>query len=484
MIDTHAHIDSEQFDADRQEMIDRAFAAGVEAIIIPSIGPEGFDNVQAIVDADPRIYRGIGIHPHNASDATAANLERVERESSNARVVAIGEIGLDYYYDFAPKDVQQSAFRAQLQIAKRRNLPVIIHNRESDEDVLSILREEQDGTLQFVLHCFSSSVEVLHRALDLGAHVSFTGNITYKKSTLTDVVQQAPLDKIMIETDSPYMAPVPHRGKRNEPSLVGLVAQKIAEIHTLSLEKVYSMTSQTARSFFRLGLGILLFGVILATLSQASIAQTRSGGRASDDRAEADDTEEVEIEPENPYARTFGVGLMMGTNTIVESIECLATGKRESRSYEGILLYGIAAEYCLTDHIQFEASYVYSINHKVVEENPGLGYSPNLHQFISLAARFVANPRKPICFFATGGSSIIINRIFDVGSTQNAFNFGIGLYGNIPSNFGIIVPTAELKFDFPVQSNQYNDVKCGGLPADVSRFYSLVRFGVQWYPKF
>ncbi|MFN8361612.1 MAG: TatD family hydrolase [Candidatus Kapaibacterium sp.] len=483
MIDTHAHIDSEQFDTDRPEMIERAFAAGVEAIIIPSIGPEGFGNVQAIVDSDPRIYRGIGIHPHNANDATRDNLERVERESTNTRVVAIGEIGLDYYYDFAPKDVQKAAFRAQLHIAKRRNLPVIIHNRESDEDILSILREEQDGTLQFVLHCFSSSVDVLHRALDLGAHVSFTGNITYKKSTLADVILQTPPDKIMIETDAPYMAPVPHRGKRNEPSFVGLVAQKIAEIHTLSLEKVYSMTSQTARSFFRLGLGILMLGFLLSTVTPYSIwAQSRSSSRTTDDRT--DEAEVEEVEPANPYSRTLGIGLMMGTNTIVESIECLATGKRESRSYEGILLYGIAAEYCLTDHIQFEGSYVYSINHKVVEENPGLGYSPNLHQFITLTARFVANPRKPICFFATGGSSIILNRIFDAHSTQNAFNFGIGLYGNIPSNYGIIVPTAELKFDFPLQSNQYNDVKCGGLPADVGRFYSLVRLGVQWYPKF
>ncbi len=489
MIDTHAHIDSEQFDADRQEMIDRAFAAGVEAIIIPSIGPEGFDNVQAIVDADPRIYRGIGIHPHNASDATPANLERVERESSNARVVAIGEIGLDYYYDFAPKDVQQSAFRAQLQIAKRRNLPVIIHNRESDEDVLSILREEQDGTLQFVLHCFSSSVEVLHRALDLGAHISFTGNITYKKSTLADAVLQTPLDKIMIETDAPYMAPVPYRGKRNEPSFVGQVAQKIADIHSLSLEKVYSMTSQTARSFFRLGLGILMLGAFLSVYSPSLLAQSRDAAPATDGRDEEEEVDEVEV---NPYPKKFGFGLMIGPNTVVETIQCFQ-GKRVSRSYEGFLAFGAAVNYTVFDYLQIEANYLYSKNNKEKEKSEALGVlgiEPNIYHFVNVSARFTANPLKPISFFATAGTSIVFSSISigepgkSVQENRSTVTGGIGLNGNIKTPFGVISPTAELKLDFYLTSaDRANDPLCG-VPANVSTFYSIARLGVYWYPNF
>ncbi len=474
MIDTHAHIDAQQFDDDREEMLERAWQAGVEAIVIPSISPVGFDKLQGIVESDKRIFRGIGIHPHNANEASDEQLEKVERGVTLTRVVAIGEIGLDYYYDFAPKDLQKEVFRKQLKIAKRQKLPVIIHNRESDEDILSILGEEQGDTLQFVLHCFSSSTEVLERALELGAHISFTGNITYKKSILGDVIARTPIERIMIETDSPYMTPVPNRGKRNEPSYVGFVAQKIAEIHSLTIEKVLSMTSQTARDFFRLSLNAFIAIILTLGMSSLSLAQTGRDNRESDE-------EEEEIETVNPFARTLGVGIMMGANTVVESIECLESGKRESRSYEGILFYGAALEYCLTDHIQFEGSYVYSVNNKIVQEKTWP--TPNTHQFITLAARIVANPRKPVCFFISGGSSIILNRIFDVHTTQNSFNVGLGLYGNVNTGFGMIVPIAEWKVDFPFSSTRDNDVKCGGLPADVNRFYSLVRFGVQWYPK-
>ncbi|MBI3258893.1 MAG: TatD family hydrolase [Ignavibacteriae bacterium] len=478
MIDTHAHIDAEQFDDDRAEMLERAWTAGVEAIVIPSIAPSGFDKLQSIVESDKRIYRGIGIHPHNANEATDVLLERVEKESKLERVVAIGEIGLDYYYDFAPKDLQKDVFRKQLNIAKRQELPVIIHNRDSDEDVLAILEDEQDGNLKFVLHCFSSSIDILNRALTLGAHISFTGNITYKNSTLAEVIARTPIERIMIETDSPYMTPVPNRGKRNEPSFVGLVAQKIAEIHSTPIDKVLSMTSITASKFFRLTLGIVLASIFSLSISGTALSQT-----SRDNRDNENEEEEMETEPVNPYARTFGFGLIMGTNTIVESIECLETGKRESRSYEGLLLYGLSLEYCLIDHLQFEASYIYSVNNKVVTDK--IWPTPNVHQFVSLAARFVANPRKPVCFFATGGSSIILNRIFDQNTVQNSFNFGIGLYGNINTGFGLIVPIAELKFDFPFTSTQDpQEIKCGNSPADIGRFYSLVKFGVQWYPKF
>ena len=162
MIDTHAHIDTEAFDDDREKVIDFAFKSGVEAVIIPSIEPDKFGNVLDLAKKYDRIYCGIGIHPHNANSASKENLEVVESlAEEHKKVVAIGEIGLDYYYDFAPKEVQKQAFRSQLKIAKKLGLPVIVHNRESDDDLLEIIKEEQDGTLKGVLHCFSSDMPVM-----------------------------------------------------------------------------------------------------------------------------------------------------------------------------------------------------------------------------------------------------------------------------------------------------------------------------------
>lgn len=479
MIDTHAHIDAEQFDDDRDEMLERAWQAGVEAIVVPSISPSGFDKLQGVVESDERIFRGVGIHPHNANEAGDEQIERVERDVALTRVVAIGEIGLDYYYDFAPKDLQKEVFRKQLKIAKRQNLPVIIHNRESDGDILSILGEEQDGTLKFVLHCFSSSAEILEQALELGAHISFTGNITYKKSILGEVIARTPIERIMIETDSPYMTPVPNRGKRNEPSYVGFVAQKIAEIHSLTIEKVFSMTSHTARDFFRLSLSTFIATILTFGITNISFAQTERDNRESD--------EEEEIETVNPYSRTFGVGLHFGVNTVVETIECLPSGKRQSRSYEGFSIFGAGLEYCLTDHVQFEASYMYSENTQPVR----LGYSvgPNIHQFITLSTRFVANPRRTICFFASAGASVNFNQSSYVGApptsnVRNTINGGIGLYGNIATSAGLIVPTAGWNVCFITSSENFAfDPVCNS-PSELSRFYSIVQFTVQWYPKF
>ena len=259
MIDTHAHIDADVFDEDRDQMIAQAFANGVKAIIIPAIEPDRYDGVLSICNQYENIYCGMGVHPHNANDYSAPVEDRIIALLENPKVRAVGEIGLDYYYDFAPKDVQQEVFRRQLNIAKSYDMPVIIHNRESDDDMIEILQEEQNGELKGVLHCFSSDLTMLHKALDLGFHVSFTGNITYKKSILDEIVRATPLDKIMIETDSPYMTPVPHRGKRNEPQFVRFIAQKIAEIHALNLEEIITMTSNNAKSLFRLPLFLIVF---------------------------------------------------------------------------------------------------------------------------------------------------------------------------------------------------------------------------------
>jgi len=259
LIETHAHIDADVFDEDRDQMIAQAFANGVKAIIIPAIEPDRYDGVLSICNQYEHIYCGMGVHPHNANDYSAPVEDRIIALLENPKVRAVGEIGLDYYYDFAPKDVQQEVFRRQLNIAKSYDMPVIIHNRESDDDMIEILQEEQNGELKGVLHCFSSDLTMLHKALDLGFHVSFTGNITYKKSILDEIVRATPLDKIMIETDSPYMTPVPHRGKRNEPQFVRFIAQKIADIHALNLEEIITMTSNNAKSLFRLPLFLIVF---------------------------------------------------------------------------------------------------------------------------------------------------------------------------------------------------------------------------------
>ena len=259
MIDTHAHIDADVFDEDRDQMIAQAYENGVKAIIIPAIEPDRYDEVLSICNQYEHIYCGMGVHPHNANDYSAPVEDRIIALLENPKVRAVGEIGLDYYYEFAPKDVQQEVFRRQLNIAKSYDMPVIIHNRESDDDMIEILQEEQNGELKGVLHCFSSDLTMLHKALDLGFHVSFTGNITYKKSILDEIVRATPLDKIMIETDSPYMTPVPHRGKRNEPQFVRFIAQKIADIHALTFEEIITMTSNNAKSLFRLPLFLIVF---------------------------------------------------------------------------------------------------------------------------------------------------------------------------------------------------------------------------------
>ncbi len=259
MIDTHCHLNAEQFTEDRREVLLRAEERGVRTVIIPAIEPKHFDGLLQLMHeqatlSSVRLYCGIGIHPHHAHEAREEDFERIEAILDPATriesIVAVGECGLDYYYDFAPRDVQKDVFRRQLRYAKQFQLPVIIHNRESDEDVLHLIEEEQDGRLRGVLHCFSSDRAVLDRALALGMMVSFTGNITYKKSTLSDVVAHLPLTHCMIETDAPYMSPVPYRGKRNEPSYVYHVAEKIAEIRGLSTDDVIAHTTRNAMHFF------------------------------------------------------------------------------------------------------------------------------------------------------------------------------------------------------------------------------------------
>lgn len=451
MIDTHCHLDTEAFNDDRNDVLERAFSSGVEAIVVPSIEPEHFGRVQALVASDSRIYCGIGVHPHNATEVTDDTYKRIETFLDGERVVAVGEIGLDYYYDFAPRDVQQTVLRRQIRIAKERGLPVILHNRDSDDDMLSILKEEQDGSLRGVLHCFSGTPEMAKQALDLGMLLSFTGNITYKKSILGPTVQAVPLDRIMIETDAPYMTPVPHRGKRNEPAFVRFIAEKIAELHSVSLDEVLSMTTQTAKRFFHLALLVLLVPVLLHAQSQADDEEEEEGVR---------------------FPKTLGVGVVLGTNTIVETPE----GGGDI-SYDGLFAYGGVIAYHFSPEISVEASIMFSKNNKVLTEQA----LPNTHTVIDLAAIYNFKPENRLSFFAALGPSYFINNYNGERETLTGINFGVGLLGNVDTGLGLFTPAIEWRVSTMIGSRERFNVPTNQNIV-VNFFSSIPRFKLLWFP--
>lgn len=252
MIDTHCHLFWKDFDPDLPEVVERAHAAGVESIIIPATDMQTMTLAAGIAGRFPAVFSTAGIHPHDAGNLPPGALDDLEAFVRGAPVVAIGEIGLDYYYDFCPPATQQEMLHRQIELAQKHRLPIVVHNREADEDVLAICREHQDGTLAGQFHCFSSTVEYAARVLDLGFHISFTGNVTYKKSTLGEAVASIPDDRLLLETDAPFMAPTPFRGKRNEPSYLPAIVLKIAELRGQTPEHICHITTQNAIGLFHL----------------------------------------------------------------------------------------------------------------------------------------------------------------------------------------------------------------------------------------
>jgi TatD DNase family protein len=257
-IDSHCHIDGPEYDADREEVIGRAREAGVTTMLNVVAGDPhsgAFERTVSLAEAHEDIYAGIGIHPHDAKlfdSAIEARITDLIRKSR--RVVAWGEIGLDYHYDHSPRDVQREVLRRQLELAREVNLPVIIHSREADEDTIGILREQLSGYERAgVLHCFGGSLQMARDAIDLGFYVSFAGNLTFKKAEdLRDIARQLPLDRLMVETDCPYLTPVPFRGKRNEPARVVETAKCMAQLHGKNLEEVGRITSENFGRLFGL----------------------------------------------------------------------------------------------------------------------------------------------------------------------------------------------------------------------------------------
>jgi TatD DNase family protein len=250
LIDSHCHLDFPELATDRAGVLSRAHEAGVEAMVTISTRVRRFEEIIAISEQNPKVWCSVGTHPHHAHEEpeiTAADLVRL---SVHPRCVAIGEVGLDYHYegDYA---AQAEGFRRHIAASRETGLPLVIHAREADDDIASILEQEsRTGAFPFVLHCFSSGIELARRGLALGGYVSFSGILTFKNAAvIQEVARFAPSDRILVETDAPYLAPVPYRGKTNEPSFVRHTAEKLAEIRGASLEEIGATTTD---NFYRL----------------------------------------------------------------------------------------------------------------------------------------------------------------------------------------------------------------------------------------
>lgn len=253
LFDTHAHLDDKRFDDDRDELIRGLPERGVSRAITPGIDVDSSKKCVDLADKYDIVYAGVGIHPHEASKLEDNYLDQLRTMAQNKKVVAIGEIGLDYYYDFSPRDIQKQRFIEQIELAAELKLPIIIHNRDSHEDMLNILREHKDLINGGVMHCFSGSWEMAKIVLDLGLYISLAGPVTFKNAKKpVEVAKNVPLDRLLIETDSPYLTPVPYRGKRNDPGHVALVAEKIAEIRGITVEEVGRITTENALNLFKI----------------------------------------------------------------------------------------------------------------------------------------------------------------------------------------------------------------------------------------
>jgi TatD DNase family protein len=254
LIDSHAHIYYKDYSADFDEMLKRAEDAGVSAILVVGTDIESSRESVELAEKYPHLYAAVGIHPHDAGQVTDACYSVIkDLADSSQKVVAIGEIGLDFYRDRSPRDVQEQVFRRFLQLASKLDKPVIIHDRDAHERVMSILREE--AVRKGVLHCFSGDVSMALEAASLGFHISIPGTITYPSNqSLRDVVQAVSIDQMLVETDCPYLTPVPHRGKRNEPAYVRFAAEKVAEVKGLTLDDVSRITTKNASDLFGINL--------------------------------------------------------------------------------------------------------------------------------------------------------------------------------------------------------------------------------------
>lgn len=253
LIDTHAHLDDPHFDDDRDAVIDRAREAGVGTFVTIGCDLETSRAAVELADRYPFVYATVGVHPHEAKQIGDSWYDDLRRLAQHQKVVAYGEIGLDYHYNHSPPRLQRDRFREQIALARDLRLPIVVHTREAQDDTIAILKEENAKDVGGVFHCFSGDAWLAKDALDLGFLLSFSGVITFHNATmLRDIVKTVPKDRLLVETDSPYLTPTPHRGKRNEPAHVRLVAEKIAALQGLTTDEVAELTSQNARRVFKI----------------------------------------------------------------------------------------------------------------------------------------------------------------------------------------------------------------------------------------
>ena len=252
-IDTHVHLNADQYEEDVDEVITRAVDAGVTKMIVVGFDRKTINKAMELTERYSFIYAVVGWHPVDAIDCTEEDLKWIEGLAEHPKVVGIGETGLDYHWDKSPKDIQQELFRKQIQLAKKVNLPIIIHNRDATADVVRILKEEEAKETGGIMHCFGGSVETAKECIDMNFLISLGGPVTFKNAkTPKEVATEIPLSKLLIETDAPYLAPHPYRGKRNEPVYVTLVAEEIAKLKGLSIEEVALATTENAQSLFKI----------------------------------------------------------------------------------------------------------------------------------------------------------------------------------------------------------------------------------------
>ncbi|MDP4527237.1 TatD family hydrolase [Bacillus halotolerans] len=253
LFDTHAHLNAEQYNTDLEEVIERAKTEKVDRIVVVGFDRPTITRAMEMIEEYDFIYAAIGWHPVDAIDMTEEDLAWIKELSVHEKVVAIGEMGLDYHWDKSPKDVQKEVFRKQIALAKEVNLPIIIHNRDATEDVVTILKEEGADEVGGIMHCFTGSIEVARECMKMNFYLSFGGPVTFKNAKKPkEVVKEIPNDRLLIETDCPFLTPTPFRGKRNEPSYVKYVAEQIAELRGTTFEEIASITTENAKRLFRI----------------------------------------------------------------------------------------------------------------------------------------------------------------------------------------------------------------------------------------
>lgn len=252
IVDSHSHIDDEKFDIDREEVVSLFDENKIDFIVDPASDVKSSEKIVEIVKKFSRVYGAVGIHPHEVEDITDDDLKKIYNLSFSNKIVAIGEIGLDYYYDNSPREKQKEIFRKQLEIAKKRNFPVIIHTREAMQDTFDILSEFK-GDITGVMHCYTGSFEMAEKFINLGFYISISGVVTFKNATnVREMAKKIKLDNLLIETDSPYLTPEPNRGKRNESKFVWLVAQKLSELKNIEINNLIYNTNSNARNLFKI----------------------------------------------------------------------------------------------------------------------------------------------------------------------------------------------------------------------------------------